>query len=230
MNLPILITVARIVFAPIVAWMAFVPSTGVRFAAFALYIAVAVSDYWDGHLARTRGLESDLGKVLDPLADKLFLLCVLASMYVLQAPPGGVFAAAVSPAQASTFPYRAPLLGDVPLPLWIVVVVLARELVMTVFRSMMQRRGVVIGASRSAKWKTGFQFVWMGAAYHWFFLATWAASDRWDTSTTTWMLIAGFNATVGVVGMLGAVVLTFWSLGEYVVRYGTPWAPVTRPR
>lgn len=225
MNLPTLITVARIVFAPVVAGLALVPSASVRFGAFVLYLVVAVSDYWDGHLARTRGEVSDLGKVLDPLADKLFLVCVLAAMYVLQAPTSETWAWQVAPGQAGAFPYRLPVIGSVPLPLWIIIVVLAREAVMTVFRSLMQRRGVVIGASRSAKWKTGFQFTWMGAAYFWFFVWTWAAADRWDTTTTGWAMLSGFNAVVGVGAMAGAVVLTFWSLGEYFLRYGSPWAP-----
>jgi phosphatidylglycerophosphate synthase len=228
-NLPTLITVARIALAPVVAGLALVPSATVRFGAFVLYLVVAVSDYWDGHLARTRGEVSDLGKVLDPLADKLFLVCVLAAMYVLQAPASESLAWQVAPGQAGAFPYRMPMLDrvalSVPLPLWIILVVLAREAVMTVFRSLMQKRGIVIGASRSAKWKTGFQFTWMGAAYFWFFLWTWAAADRWDTATTGWVLLSGFNAVVGVGAMAGAVVLTFWSLGEYFVRYGSPWAP-----
>ena len=225
MNLPTLITVARIALAPVVAWLALVPSASVRFGAFVLYLVVAVSDYWDGHLARTRGEESDLGKVLDPLADKLFLVCVLAAMYVLQAPASEPWVARIAPGQAGAFPYRAPVLGSVPLPIWIIAIVLAREVIMTVFRSLMQRRGVVIGASRSAKWKTGFQFTWMGAAYFWFFLWTWAAAARWDTASTGWAMLSAFNAVVGVGAMAGAVVLTLWSLGEYFVRYGSPWSP-----
>lgn len=230
MNLPTLITVARIVLAPVVALLALVPSATVRFGAFVLYLLVAVSDYWDGQLARQRGEVSDLGKVLDPLADKLFLVCVLAAMYVLQAPVGGAGAALVAPGQAGTFPYRTSWVGPVHLPLWIVLVVLAREVVMTIFRSMMQKRGIVIGASKTAKWKTGFQFIWMGAAYHWFFLHTWATSARWDLASTGWAMLAAFNTIVGVGAMAGAIILTFWSLGEYVVRYGTPWAPAPARR
>lgn len=225
MNLPTLITIARIALAPVVAWLAIVPSAPVRFGAFLLYLVVAVSDYWDGYLARTRGEVSDLGKVLDPLADKLFLVCVLAAMYVLQAPSSESWAWRVAPGQAGAFPFRMPSVGSVPLPLWIILVVLAREAVMTVFRALMQRHGIVIGASRSAKWKTGFQFTWMGTAYFWFFLWTWAAAARWDTATAGWAVLSGFTAIVGTGAMVGAVVLTFWSLGEYFVRYGSPWAP-----
>ncbi|HEY0778398.1 MAG TPA: CDP-alcohol phosphatidyltransferase family protein, partial [Gemmatirosa sp.] len=70
MNLPNAITVARIAAAPLIAWLPFAPTPGMRLAAFVLYVAAAVTDYWDGHLARTRNLVTDLGRLLDPLADK----------------------------------------------------------------------------------------------------------------------------------------------------------------
>ena len=76
MNLPNAITVARIAVAPLVALLPLVPSWEARIAAFVLFIVAAVTDYWDGHLARTRNLVTDLGRLLDPLADKL-LLCLL---------------------------------------------------------------------------------------------------------------------------------------------------------
>lgn len=220
MNLPTAVTVARMALAPVVAGLAFVPSATARLVAFALYLAVAVSDWWDGHLARSRGEISDLGKVLDPLADKLFLACVLATMYVLQAPDGDGWGAYARPAGVGGFAFAAPGLGRVPLPWWVLLVVFAREVAMTVFRAVMQRRGVVIGASRSAKWKTGFQFTWMGTAYWWFFLRTWAEAARWDLATPGWAFLAGFTLLVGVVSMGAAVALTFWSLGAYAVTYG----------
>lgn len=220
MNLPTAVTVARMALAPVVAGLALVPSATARLAAFALYLAVAVSDWWDGHLARSRGEISDLGKVLDPLADKLFLACVLGVMYVLQAPEQDGWGWVARPSAAGGFQFAAPGLGRVPLPWWILLVVFAREVAMTVFRGLMQGRGVVIAASRSAKWKTGFQFTWMGAAYWWFFLRTWADADHWDLATAGWSWLAGGTLVVGVVSMVGAVALTFWSLGEYAVRFG----------
>jgi len=55
--------------APLIAALPFMTSTVARFAAFAIYVIAAISDYFDGMLARTRGLVTDLGRLLDPLAD-----------------------------------------------------------------------------------------------------------------------------------------------------------------
>ncbi len=71
MNLPNTITTGRILAAPFIAALPFIASPGVRLAAFVLYIIAAVTDYYDGKLARTRNLITDLGRLLDPLADKL---------------------------------------------------------------------------------------------------------------------------------------------------------------
>ena len=77
MNLPNAITVGRIAVTPLIALCSFVNSWPLRALAFVIYIVTAISDYWDGMLARSRGLVTDLGKLLDPLADKLLLLCTL---------------------------------------------------------------------------------------------------------------------------------------------------------
>ena len=73
MNLPNSISAARIVASPFLAMLPFVQSVWVRFFAFALYLVTAISDHWDGKIARERGLITDLGKILDPMADKLLL-------------------------------------------------------------------------------------------------------------------------------------------------------------
>ena len=80
MNLPNALTVARIAAAPVVATLAFQPSWAPRLAGFVLFIVVAVTDYYDGKLARSRNLVTDLGRLLDPLADKLLLLATFVPM------------------------------------------------------------------------------------------------------------------------------------------------------
>jgi hypothetical protein len=89
---------------------------------------------------------------------------------------------------------------------------------MTIFRQAAARRGVVIAAIGPAKWKTGFQSVWVGAAYFWFFAATLAARRGWDTPA--WNGFAMFNGIVGVLTMVGAVVLTLYSLVLYLRTFG----------
>jgi CDP-diacylglycerol--glycerol-3-phosphate 3-phosphatidyltransferase len=217
-NLPNAITVGRILVAPLIAALPFISSPVVRFAAFAVYIVAAVSDYYDGMLARTRNLVTDLGSLLDPLADKLLLFATLIPMFILMSPATDPFAPTRDSLDAAhQFPFRTPW-GDVALPWWIVAIVIGRELLMTVFRQVAAKKGVVIAAIGPAKWKTGFQCTWVGTAYFWFFAATYASNRGWDT--LAWRSFAWFNGIVGVVTMIAAVILTLYSLWVYVVRYG----------
>jgi hypothetical protein len=100
--------------------------------------------------------------------------------------------------------------------------VLGREVFMTVFRQAAARRGVVIAAIGPAKWKTGFQLVWQGSAYFWFFAATLAAVKGWTSAP--WRGFALFNGTVGTVTMIIAVVLTLYSLVLYLRSFSTVFA------
>ena len=203
MNLPNALTVARIALTPPVAALPFIDRPSARFAAFVLFVVAGVTDYLDGRFARSRGDETDLGKILDPLADKLLLIGTLVPMYWLA---------------RTEFPFTTPW-GPVGLPLWIVIVVLGREAFMATFRQAAARRGVVISAIGPAKWKTGMQLVWQGAAYFWFFAATLTATEGWSDHPL-WRSFASFNGIVGVATMGIALVLTVYSLWLYVHRYG----------
>jgi phosphatidylglycerophosphate synthase len=216
-NLPNAITVGRIALTPLIAWLPFMTSWSGRLAAFALFLVAAITDYWDGHLARQRNLVTDLGRMLDPLADKLLLVATLVPMHLLQRHSSLVTSDAglVDPAG---FLFVTPF-GHVSLPLWILLVVLGREAFMTVFRQVAARRGLIISAIGPAKWKTTFQSIWMGSAYFWFFAATLAAREGWSKDGW-WHTFAQFNGLVGVASMTGAVLLTVWSLWLYVRRYG----------
>jgi CDP-diacylglycerol---glycerol-3-phosphate 3-phosphatidyltransferase len=216
-NLPNAVTAARIAVTPLIAWLPMAPSSGLRLMAFVLFVTAAVTDYVDGRLARSRKQETDLGRLLDPLADKLLLLATIIPMFLLMRP--SLHSAAGWPAKAleNVLPFRTPF-GDVALAWWIIALVLGRELLMTIFRQAAARRGVVIAAIGPAKWKTGFQSLWVGSAYFWFFAATLAATRGWDTPA--WNGFANFNGIVGVVAMIGAVALTLYSLVLYLRTYG----------
>lgn len=205
MNLPNALTVARIAVTPLIAILPFANSWGLRTVAFVLFTLAALTDWVDGKLARSRKEVTDLGKLLDPLADKLLLVGTLIPMYLL----------------APEFPFHTPL-GDVGLPWWIVAIVLGREAFMTVFRQAASRRGVVIAAIGPAKWKTGFQLVWQGSAYFWFFAATLAASQGW--TNRLWHDFAIFNGSVGTVMMIVAVVLTVYSFALYLRSFSSVFA------
>lgn len=230
MNLPNAITAARITVAPVIAWLIVLPSWPIRVAAWVLYIAAAVTDYYDGHLARSRNLVTDLGRLLDPLADKMLLVCTLGPMWwltrglpLVSALPGSddwAVPGTVGPVISGTheaWPLVTPF-GLVAFPLWVVLIVLGREALMTVFRQYAARRGLIISAIGPAKWKTGFQSVWAGAAFFWFFAAAAAAQMRWTSAA--WRYFAMFNGMVGTVTMIGAVALTLYSLALYGRRYG----------
>ena len=225
MNLPNALTIGRIAITPLVAVLPFVNGSTVRAIAFGLFVIAAVTDYVDGYLARRKNLITDLGKWLDPLADKLLLLGTFVPMYYLMRgaptlqhagqtlPPDGRFPTLIASMWLS-------------LPLWVVVVVLGREAFMTVFREIAKRKGIVISSIGPAKWKTTFQSVWIGAAYCWFFTATLARERGWGGNW--WSAFAYFNGAVVALSMCAAVALTLWSLGLYVQRYGSIIAAPTR--
>lgn len=238
MNLPNAITAGRIAVTPLIAVLPFVPSWEWRLVAFLLYIVAAVTDWVDGKLARDRNQVTDLGRLLDPLADKLLLLATFIPMYLLQGPGSALLSPLDVPAQAGlaegiwlrengreAFPF---VIGGTvfTLPLVVILVVLGRELAMTVFRQFAASRGIVISAIGPAKWKTGFQSTWVGAAYFWFFAATLAVQQGW--TGLPWRLLAGFNALVGLTTMVVAVLLTLWSLWLYARRFGGPVARAGR--
>lgn len=220
MNLPNALTVGRIAITPLIAVLPFAPATTPRAIAFMLFLFAAISDYADGVLARSRKQETTLGKLLDPLADKLLLVGTFVPMWALMQSAAGSFsgqsfgAAELTP---RSLPFVTPW-GDVSLPWWIIVIVLGRELAMTIFRQAAARRGLVIAAIGPAKLKTGFQLVWQGTAYFWFVVATMALNRAWSGSV--WRDFAFFVGIVGTVMMSVAVLLTLYSLWLYVSRYG----------
>lgn len=230
LNLPIVITLSRIAATPLIAVLVFSTGWIPRLTAWILFIAAAVTDYFDGKLARERNLVTQLGKQLDPLADKLLLIATLVPMYWLtrhvdllaSLPPSDAWAAGttIGPVAAGAgvaYPFVTPV-GLVGVPLWILAIVLGREVFMTLFRQYAARKGVVIAAIGPAKWKTGFQLTWVGAAFFWFFASDAAAEHRWTHGA--WHAFALFNGIVGTVSMIVAVGLTLYSLWLYLQRYG----------
>lgn len=220
MNLPNSITAARIALTPLVAWLPFLHSATLRGLAFVLYLVLAISDHYDGKLARQRKEETDLGRLLDPLADKIFLLATFIPMYMLQAPRGEWLLRLLPRAtEGSGYPFVTWGGVVAAFPWWALVIVLGREVAMTVFRHLANRRGVVIAAIGPGKAKATFQYIWVGAAYFWFAFRTWWEEHGFTTPAFDQLaLFAGF---VGTLSMYVAVVLTVWSFAVYLRRYGS---------
>src|SRR5690625_7989797 len=82
-RLPNLITVGRVILAPAVFFLILAPSGSARLLAFILFVIAALSDLWDGYLARKHGWISEVGKVMDPLADNRLLALTLIAISLL---------------------------------------------------------------------------------------------------------------------------------------------------
>ncbi len=219
MNIPNLISAARIVASPLLAAMAFVPSVPVRIGAFVLYLITAISDHFDGKIARRYGMITDLGKILDPLADKLLLVLTFVPMFLLQgAVDDPLLRLLPEIRERSLYPFVMWGGEAVYFPWWVLVPILAREAFMTWFRGFAQARGAVIAAQKLGKWKMGFQFTWMGASFCWFWYSLMITQQGWwgHALPMFWARLLGF---IGFVTMYGALALTLISLGDYLVTY-----------
>jgi phosphatidylglycerophosphate synthase len=231
-NLPNALTIGRIAATPLLMVLPLTNSAAARLAAFVLFLLAAFTDYYDGVLARTRNLITDLGKILDPLADKLLLIGTFVPMFYLQAPASDPLMRLIGVHRddLSYYPFVISMMGAeirVPFYWWIAVIVLGRELAMTIMRQVAARRGTYISAIGPAKLKTVLQLVWIGAAYFWFFLGTVDVIDV--RSRSGWGFLENLNGIVGTTTMIASVVLTLYTFGIYVVRFG-PALAAARPR
>jgi CDP-diacylglycerol--glycerol-3-phosphate 3-phosphatidyltransferase len=202
-TLPNLITIGRILACPIVFAFTMAPSVSLRLASFVLFLAAAFSDLWDGYLARKHGWVTDLGKLLDPLADKLLLAATFIPFFILSHRGGAI----------------GPLPWWGPLPLWVIVVIFARELAITLFRAWAAKRGVVIAAGRSGKWKALSQNLFSGGVLLWYPLLMLSLERGW--SGGFWIFWRGLHGAWIGVTLTVAIVLTVYSMIDYFWSYRT---------
>ncbi|MFN0150477.1 MAG: CDP-diacylglycerol--glycerol-3-phosphate 3-phosphatidyltransferase [bacterium] len=130
LNLPNRLTLARLVLAPVFGVLLLSRSTDAHVAAVALYLLLALTDLFDGWLARRTGIETAFGKFMDPLADKVLVAIALIGFVVMGLPF---------------------------VPLALVVLIIGREFVVTALRSATGRRGAVLVSTLLAKAKTFVQ-------------------------------------------------------------------------
>ena len=200
-NLPNFITVSRIALCPILFWLAMSTDTNARFGAFVLFTLAGLSDILDGYLARRDGLVTDLGKLLDPIADKLLLAVTLIPVYLISHRGGPLD--------------EVPWIG--PLPLWVLFVIFGRELFITVFRAYAARKGVVIAAGWSGKRKAMVQMFFMGGVLLWYPLVDVGVAKGWGNWLWNFGSI-GLQAWVAVM-LSFALLLTVYSLIDYLWSY-----------
>lgn len=209
MNLPNGITVARIAATPILFVLILSQGFTTLLFAFVFFIAAAVSDLWDGYLARRRGEITDFGKLADPIADKLLVVATFVPFYLVSHRPESAGPPAIVPAWGT-------------LPLWVLIVVLGRELLVTVFRAVAQRRGVVIAAGKEGKFKALVQNVFIGSLILWFALRVRALEVGWDSGF--WSFWKAFHGSFVAVSLALAVLLTAYSMAVYLWRYRPLWS------
>ncbi|MCI0686176.1 MAG: CDP-diacylglycerol--glycerol-3-phosphate 3-phosphatidyltransferase, partial [Sporichthyaceae bacterium] len=169
-NIANAITISRLVLVPVFAVLLFHHDgrdTAWRIAALAVFAIATVTDRLDGELARRRGLVTDFGKIADPIADKALIGTALIGLSVLD-----------------------------ELPWWVTVVVLVREIGVTLLRFWVIRHGV-IPASRGGKVKTALQALAIGLYI---------------------LPLSGIAHTAAVAVMVAAVVVTVLTGLDYVAR------------
>lgn len=128
LNAPNLLTLGRMALIPLFLYLLYYENRRNSFLAAALYSVCALSDWVDGWLARVSNKVTTLGKFLDPLADKVIVLSALVMLVRL---------------------------GRVEV--WVVVVIVAREFLISGLRTIAVSEGLVIAASQGGKWKTSLQ-------------------------------------------------------------------------
>jgi len=131
--LPNLLTLFRIAIIPLLVYLlTFTDPVTALVAAF-LFLIASLTDFFDGYLARRHRAVSNLGKILDPVADKLIIVAVLIMLAAMD---------------------RA---GEPSVPAWLVVIVVARETAVTILRGIALAEGIVMEAEELGKYKFTLQ-------------------------------------------------------------------------
>lgn len=135
-TLPMVLTLSRIVAIPVLTALFFVSGDWVRYIACALYTAAAVTDYLDGYFARAWKQQSKLGRIFDPIADKLLVAATILLLVAFDR-----------------------ITGVLVLP---ALVILCREVLVSGLREFLAEIRIGLPVSGLAKWKTGIQMTALG--------------------------------------------------------------------
>jgi CDP-diacylglycerol--glycerol-3-phosphate 3-phosphatidyltransferase len=198
-TLPNVITIARICFTPVIALLPFIDGYRPKLVCFVVFVLVALSDVLDGYLARSRQEVTDLGKLLDPIADKLLLFATLIPIYWIS--------------RERQAEYGIPVWGSIPL--WVTLLLIGREVAITGFRLWAKTRGVIIAAGGAGKLKAALQNIFVGAVILWFAFRDARKPMGWEHNRYA-MYWNQFHGGFVAVTMLIAVILTLYSFVVYI--------------
>ncbi len=201
-NLPNVLTLVRILLTPVIALLPFIDGYWPKFICFLIFLFAAVTDVVDGYLARSRNMVTDLGKLLDPIADKLLLFATIIPIYWISRTRHDL--------------YDIPVWGSIPL--WVCLLLIGRELAMTGFRWWAQHRGIVIPAAGAGKLKATLQNIYIGATFLWFTFRDARKPLGWEHNKIAeyWN---EFHGGVVALTLALATVLTVYSFVVYIYRY-----------
>jgi cardiolipin synthase (CMP-forming) len=135
-NLPNILTYGRIAAVPVVAGLLLWGGHNARWTALAIYLLAAISDFFDGYLARKWKQQSSLGRMLDPIADKVLVAVVLLVLCADGILRGG--------------------------HIWAAIIILSREVLVSGLREYLGELQVSVPVTQIAKWKTTVQLVSIG--------------------------------------------------------------------
>ncbi len=135
-RLPNILTYGRIAAVPLVVGCLLYGGDAARWTALGLFIAAAITDFFDGYLARLWSQQSSLGRMLDPIADKLLIAAILLML------------------SADATIYGAHL--------WAAIIILCREVLVSGLREFLAELNVSVPVTKLAKWKTAIQMVAIG--------------------------------------------------------------------
>ncbi len=130
MNLPNQLTVARIILTFVFMFFLFANGLLAKTLAFLVFAVAALTDFYDGRIARNKNLITDFGRLMDPIADKILVLAAFLAFVELKI-----------------------------IPAWMVIVIISREFLITGFRLLAVSKNIVIAAAGSGKHKTISQMV-----------------------------------------------------------------------
>lgn len=140
MNLPNKLTIFRILMIPVFIVLFFVEFEGHTLAAALVYVVACFTDFFDGYIARKQNLVTNFGKFVDPIADKMIIACSLIAICV-------------------TEPIVAPAHVYKILVAVFTMLILSREFMISVFRTVAADKGVVLAADMIGKFKTLVQMM-----------------------------------------------------------------------
>jgi CDP-diacylglycerol--glycerol-3-phosphate 3-phosphatidyltransferase len=130
MNIANKLTISRIILAGFFILFLFIRGAGAKFMAMAIFLAACITDYYDGYLARKIGCITAFGKLMDPIADKILILGAFLAFVEMEI-----------------------------IPAWMVMIIIARELVITGIRILALTQKKVLEAEAGGKHKTVSQMV-----------------------------------------------------------------------